>query len=52
MPVDLGAIEQALLGMAALGWDLPEIIELDVNPMMVFPEGKTPVAVDARVRID
>jgi acetyltransferase len=50
-PVDLAAIERALHGVAALAYDLPAVVELDVNPFLVFPPGREPVAVDARVRL-
>jgi len=31
--------------------DLPQLAEVDINPFMVFPEGKDFCAVDARVRL-
>jgi len=50
-PVDIKALERVLVSVAALACDLPEVVELDVNPMMAFPAGTEPVAVDARVRL-
>ena len=35
--------------LSALGEDLPEVAELDLNPVLVAPDGC--VAVDARVRV-
>ncbi|MBI5892137.1 MAG: acetate--CoA ligase family protein [Deltaproteobacteria bacterium] len=31
--------------------DFPEIIEMDINPLMVMPEGEGVVAVDVRMGI-
>ena len=50
-PVDLAALERALVALGALIHDHPELCELDVNPFLVFPHGAAPVAVDARVRL-
>jgi acetyltransferase len=45
---DLSAVVDAVLAAAALAHDSEEIAELDLNPLMVYPEGKGLVAVDAR----
>ncbi|HEX7189863.1 MAG TPA: GNAT family N-acetyltransferase [Actinomycetes bacterium] len=47
--VDVTAVEDLLLRLSALAADLPEIAELDLNPVLAGPEGV--VAVDARVRL-
>lgn len=47
-PADLGAIERLLLGVSQLALDLPEIEEMDLNPVMVYPEGVK--VVDVRIR--
>jgi acetyltransferase len=31
--------------------DFPEILELDVNPLLVKPEGEGAVAIDARLAL-
>lgn len=46
-PVAFGALADILLRVSQLAVDLPEIQELDVNPLLAFPDGA--VAVDARV---
>jgi len=46
-PADRTAIEDALLRLSLLAMDFPEIAELDVNPLLAFPDGA--VAVDGRV---
>jgi hypothetical protein len=32
-----------------LAQDFPEIVELDINPLMVFPEGQGVIAIDMRL---
>jgi acetate---CoA ligase (ADP-forming) len=49
-PVDLPALENVLRRVSQLAVELPEIAELDLNP--VLPTGEGVVAVDARVRLD
>ena len=46
-PVDFAALRDVLLRISQLAVDHPEIIELDVNPLLAFPDGV--MAVDARV---
>ena len=48
-PADAEALADLLHRLARLGEDLPEVAELDLNPVVATPEGA--VAVDARVRI-
>jgi acetyltransferase len=46
-PTDLNAITDALLRVSQLVTDFPEIVELDINPLMVHEQGA--VAVDMRL---
>ena len=46
-PADRHAIEDVLLRLSRLAGDFPEIAELDVNPLLAFPDRA--VAVDGRV---
>ncbi len=46
---DLPALEEAIERVSQLAIDLPEVSELDLNPLIVRPAGKGVVAVDARV---
>jgi acyl-CoA synthetase (NDP forming) len=50
-PVDLAALEDLLIRVSRLASDFPEIAEMDLNPVFAYPEGRAPVAVDARVRV-
>lgn len=46
-PVDFGALGDILRRVGQLGADFPDIMELDANPVLAFPDGAC--AVDARV---
>jgi acyl-CoA synthetase (NDP forming) len=48
-PADVGALVDLVHRLAALGDDLPAVAELDLNPVLAFPDRC--VAVDARVRV-
>jgi acyl-CoA synthetase (NDP forming)/GNAT superfamily N-acetyltransferase len=48
-PADHAAVEAVLLRVGALAEALPEVAELELNPLVVHPSGC--VAVDARVRL-
>jgi acetyltransferase len=46
---DLDAVVDALLRLAQLVEDFPEIVEFDVNPLTVFDEGQGLVGIDMRL---
>lgn len=48
---DLAAIVDALCRLSQLCVDFPEILELDVNPLLVKPKGEGAVAIDARLAL-
>jgi len=48
-PADKAAIVDALLRINQLVQDFPEIVELDINPLMVYDEGDGAVAIDMRL---
>jgi acyl-CoA synthetase (NDP forming) len=48
-PADLDALCDTLLRVSRLADDLPEIAELDLNPVIARPDGV--FAVDARIRV-
>lgn len=49
LPGDLEALAQAIERVSQLAVELPEVVELDLNPVIVRPEGEGVVAVDARI---
>jgi acetyl coenzyme A synthetase (ADP forming)-like protein len=48
---DTEALEQAILRLSQLVGEIPEIVELDLNPLKVRPRGKGCMVVDARVAV-
>jgi acetyl coenzyme A synthetase (ADP forming)-like protein len=48
-PVDKAAIVDTLLRIGQLVTDFPEIVELDINPLMVFEQGQGATALDMRL---
>jgi acyl-CoA synthetase (NDP forming)/L-amino acid N-acyltransferase YncA len=46
---DIAALREVLLRVSRLSDDLPELTELDLNPVIARPDGA--VAVDARIRV-
>ena len=47
---DVGALEDVLLRVSAMVEAHPEVVEMDLNPLMVHPVGA--VVVDARIRLE
>jgi acetate---CoA ligase (ADP-forming) len=50
-PVDFKALAEILQRFSQLAEDLPEIAEIEINPLLVFPRAAEFRAVDARVRL-
>jgi acetyltransferase len=46
---DLPALEDALLRVSQLVTDFREIVEMDINPLIVFEEGKGAIGIDMRL---
>jgi len=46
---DLGALRDLLLRVSRLADDLPEVTELDLNPVIARPDGA--YVVDARIKV-
>ncbi|MDJ0763183.1 MAG: acetate--CoA ligase family protein [Myxococcota bacterium] len=51
-PLDRSAVIDVLLRVSALVSDFPQIVEVDLNPLIVYREGKGIRVVDARIRVD
>ncbi len=45
------ALRNVLLGVSRLAMEAPEVVELDINPLVAFAPGRGVIAVDARARI-
>ncbi|MCX6572343.1 MAG: acetate--CoA ligase family protein [Candidatus Aminicenantes bacterium] len=50
-PVDLAALEDMLVRVAGMAAAIPEIREIDLNPVMALGEGLGAIVVDARIRV-
>jgi acyl-CoA synthetase (NDP forming) len=50
-PLDEAALKELLLRLSLMVEDLPQVTELDLNPVLVAPAGEGCVVVDARMRV-
>jgi acetate---CoA ligase (ADP-forming) len=48
-PADRAAVIDVIMRVGQLAVDCPEIAELDINPLLVYPGGGGALAVDARM---
>ena len=48
---DVGALRDVLLRISRLADDVPEIVELDLNPLIALPDGQGCRIVDARIKV-
>lgn len=51
-PADVAAIQDVLLRVSRLVEEIPEIKELDLNPIFALPPGEGCRIVDARIRVE
>jgi acetate---CoA ligase (ADP-forming) len=47
---DVSELKEALARVSQLVTQYPQIVELDLNPLLVFPRGKGVMALDARIK--
>jgi acetyltransferase len=50
-PSDLPALEETILRVSQLVTDFPEILEMDVNPVIVYQEGEGCIALDVKITL-
>jgi acetyl coenzyme A synthetase (ADP forming)-like protein len=50
-PADREAVMDVLVRLAQLASDFPQLLEMEINPLRVLPQGKGVYAVDVRVRL-
>jgi len=50
-PADRDAVVDILLRLSRMVGDLPEILEIDMNPLIARPPGEGVMAVDVRIRV-
>jgi acetyltransferase len=50
-PSDVDALVTCLLRLSQLAVECPEVVELDINPLFVYPQSQGAAVADVRVRI-
>lgn len=50
-PADIDTVAEYLLRLSQLSLEQPEIEELDINPLLVYPRGNGAVVVDVRIAV-
>lgn len=48
-PADIAAVEETVLRVNQLVTDFPEIVEMDINPLVVHNDGEGAIVLDARI---
>nr|WP_255603228.1 acetate--CoA ligase family protein [Oscillochloris sp. ZM17-4] len=48
-PADIAMIEETVLRVSQLVTDFPEIVEMDINPLVVHNQGEGAIVLDARI---
>lgn len=51
-PADIDALVEGIQRLSQLVTDFPEIIEMDINPLVVLPKGEGVIAIDARMTLE
>ncbi|TFG48724.1 MAG: CoA-binding protein, partial [Anaerolineales bacterium] len=51
-PADIQGVRDVLVRLAQLASDFPSLVEIEINPLRVFSEGKGTAAVDVRIHFD
>ena len=50
-PSDVVALREAILRVGQLVWDFPQIVEMDINPVIVYEEGEGCIALDVKITL-
>jgi acetyl coenzyme A synthetase (ADP forming)-like protein len=50
-PSDVEALKNTLLRVGQLVWDFPQIVEMDINPVIVYGEGEGCIALDVKITL-
>ena len=50
-PSDINALLNTLLRVSQLATDFPEIVEMDINPLFAYEEGKGCIAIDVKITL-
>ena len=49
---DISELVNAILRLSQLIADHPQIVDLDLNPILALPKGQRPIVLDARIKLD
>ncbi len=50
-PSDVEALKNVILRVGQLVWDFPQIVEMDINPVIVYGEGEGCIALDVKITL-
>ena len=50
-PADIAKVEEILMRLSQLVTDYPQVVELDINPLMISDKTGEAIAVDGRIKI-
>ncbi|MFQ6053734.1 MAG: acetate--CoA ligase family protein, partial [Candidatus Bathyarchaeia archaeon] len=50
-PSDVAALRETILRVGQLVWDFPQIVEMDINPVIVYEEGRGCIALDVKMTL-
>ena len=48
---DVAAVVETILRVGQLVWDFPQIVEMDINPVIVYEEGNGCIALDVKITL-
>jgi acetyltransferase len=51
-PADIQAVHEVMVRLAQLAYEFPQLAEIEINPLQVFPDGQGTTAVDVRIRLE
>ena len=51
-PADIQAVREVMVRLAQLAFEFPQLAEIEINPLQVFPDGQGATAVDVRIRLE
>ena len=51
-PSDIDTLKETILRVGQLVWDFPQILEMDINPVIVYQEGEGCIALDVKITLN
>lgn len=50
-PADRQSVIEAIINLGQLASDFPQLAEIEINPLRVFPDSQGTAALDVRIRL-